>query len=326
MKKIFLSILILSSTLLGILYIVIFTKIGNPYISKYIENTINNKQNKFKFKIDNFELKINKINITANIDELSKINLYGDISLFDLKSKLNYSLDIHDLSIFNDLINTKLYGNLKTNGILNIDIKESKLYGISNIFDGKLNFLTQNNNLKLNLENANLNHILKTLDKNIFFNSRINLSLDYNLLNKNGNMNINLPNGHFIKTNFTELVNNFSKIDLTKEIYQNTNISSIIDNKKITSNILMISKNSEISSDKTFIDFDKNYIDGKFNIKIQNKEFSIDLKDDLNNPTIRIDLKKEIEKKLNKLENKLDKYLDKNENNKELIKGIMKLF
>ena len=72
-----------------------FTKIGNSTISKYIENSFNEKQNDFKLKFDTFLINTNEINLVANINDSSKIKIDGKISsLFDLKAEFIYKIDI----------------------------------------------------------------------------------------------------------------------------------------------------------------------------------------------------------------------------------------
>ena len=56
MKRFILIIFIFVISIFGIFYMLFFTKIGNSTISKYIENSFNEKQNDFK---QIFSLRIN---------------------------------------------------------------------------------------------------------------------------------------------------------------------------------------------------------------------------------------------------------------------------
>ena len=99
MKKFILIIFIFVISIFGIFYM-LFYKIGNSTISKYIENSFNEKQNDFKLKFDTFIIDTNNINLVANINDSSKVKIDGKInSLFDLKAEFIYKIDIKDLSI-----------------------------------------------------------------------------------------------------------------------------------------------------------------------------------------------------------------------------------
>ena len=504
MKKFLLILLVLVLFIFGIFYMLFFTKIGNSTISKYIENSFNEKQNDFKLKFDTFLINTNEINLVANINDSSKIKIDGKISsLFDLKAEFIYKIDIKDLSIFNNIVQKELKGSLEANGdlitknglstiigtsniansstkyeinlnktdikSLDLDIKNAnidellallsepiysfgklnlktkliknssnffngdflfdindgkinneivqkefnfpikqtitynlkslnklentnvlsdiklisslanldmknliidlvtkdissnyfldilnlrqieefinialngdlkvvgninknqktlKIDGNSNIADGVANFVLLDDNLDLKLKDANSLKLLYLLNKDQFFNSNLSLDSNYNIVSKIGNINIEVKNGNFIKNNFIQKIEDFTKIDLSKEIFEYGTINSKIDNKKIYSNLNLTSKKSDIKSKDSFIDFNKNIIDTKLDINLNKNIFSVKLEDDLNKPKITVDVQDLIK---NILEKKLDKYINKEDDAQkiELLKGIKSLF
>ena len=504
MKKFLLILLVLVLFIFGIFYMLFFTKIGNSTISKYIENSFNEKQNDFKLKFDTFIIDTNNINLVANINDSSKIKIDGKISsLFDLKGEFVYKIDIKDLSIFNNIVQKELKGSLQANGdlitknglstiigtsniansstkyeinlnktdikSLDLDIKNAnidellallsepiysfgklnlnakliknssnffngdflfdindgkinneivqkefnfpikqtitynlkslnklentnvlsdiklisslanldmknliidlvtkdissnyfldilnlrqieefinialngdlkvvgnidknqktlKIDGNSNIADGVANFVLLDDNLDLKLKDANSLKLLYILNKDQFFNSNLSLDSNYNIISKIGNINIEVKNGNFIKNNFIQKIEDFTKIDLSKEIFESGTINSKIDNKKIYSNLNLTSKKSDIKSKDSFIDFNKNIIDTKLDINLNKNIFSVKLEDDLNKPKIIVDVQDLIK---NILEKKLDKYINKEDDAQkiELLKGIKSLF
>ena len=504
MKKFLLILLVLVLFIFGIFYMLFFTKIGNSTISKYIENSFNEKQNDFKLKFDTFLINTNNINLVANINDSSKIKIDGKISsLFDLKAEFIYKIDIKDLSIFNNIVQKELKGSLEANGdlitknglstiigtsniansstkyeinlnktdikSLDLDIKNAnidellallsepiysfgklnlktkliknssnffngdflfdindgkinneivqkefnfpikqtitynlkslnklentnvlsdiklisslanldmknliidlvtkdissnyfldilnlrqieefinialngdlkvvgninknqktlKIDGNSNIAGGVANFVLLDDNLDLKLKDANSLKLLYILNKDQFFNSNLSLDSNYNIVSKIGNINIEVKNGNFIKNNFIQKIEDFTKIDLSKEIFESGTINSKIDNKKIYSNLNLTSKKSDIKSKDSFIDFNKNIIDTKLDINLNKNIFSVKLEDDLNKPKITVDVQDLIK---NILEKKLDKYINKEDDAQkiELLKGIKSLF
>ena len=504
MKKFLLIIFILVISIFGIFYMLFFTKSGNSIVSKYIENSFNEKQNDFKLKFDTFIINTNEINLVANINDSSKIKIDGKVSsLLDLKGEFVYKIDIKDLSIFNNLAQKELKGSLEANGdlitkdglstiignsniansstkyeinlnktdikSLDLDIKNAnidellallnepiysfgklnlktkliknssdlfngdfsfdinygkinneivqkefnftikqtinyelkslnklentkvlsdiklisslanldmknliidlvtkdinsnyfldilnlrqieefinialngdlkvigninknqktlKIDGNSNIAGGVANFVLLDDNLDLKLKDANSLKLLYILNKDQFFNSNLSLDSNYNIVSKVGNINIEVKNGNFIKNNFVQKIEDLTKIDLSKEIFEHGAINSKIDNKKIYSNLNLTSKKSDIKSKDSFIDFNKNIIDTKLDINLNKNIFSVKLEDDLNKPKISVDVQDLIK---NILEKKLDKYLKKEDDAQkiELLKGIKSLF
>ncbi|MCT7528903.1 hypothetical protein N5T79_07065 [Aliarcobacter cryaerophilus] len=504
MKKFILIIFIFVISIFGIFYMLFFTKIGNSTISKYIENSFNEKQNDFKLKFDTFIIDTNNINLVANINDSSKVKIDGKVSsFFDLKAEFVYKIDIKDLSIFNNIVQKELKGSLEANGdlitknglstiigtsniansstkyeinlnktdikSLDLDIKNAnidellallsepiysfgklnlnakliknssdffngdflfdindgkinneivqkefnfpikqtitynlkslnklentnvlsdiklisslanldmknliidlvtkdissnyfldilnlrqieefinialngdlkvvgkidknkktlKIDGNSNIADGVANFVLLDDNLDLKLKDANSLKLLYILNKEQFFNSNISLDSNYNIVSKIGNINIEVKNGNFIKNNFIQTIEDFTKIDLSKEIFESGTINSKVDNKKIYSNLHLTSKKSDIKSKDSFIDFNKNIIDTKLDINLNKNMFSVKLEDDLNKPKIIVDVQDLIK---NILEKKLDKYINKEDDAQkiELLKGIKSLF
>ena len=504
MKKFILIIFIFVISIFGIFYMLFFTKIGNSTISKYIENSFNEKQNDFKLKFDTFIIDTNNINLVANINDSSKVKIDGKISsLLDLKGEFVFKIDIKDLSIFNNIVQKELKGSLQANGdlitknglstiigtsniansstkyeinlnktdikSLDLDIKNAnidellallsepiysfgklnlnakliknssnffngdflfdindgkinnkivqkefnfpikqtitynlkslnklentnvlsdiklisslanldmknliidlvtkdissnyfldilnlrqieefinialngdlkvagninknqktlKIDGNSNIADGVANFVLLDDNLDLKLKDANSLKLLYILNKDQFFNSNLSLDSNYNIISKIGNINIEVKNGNFIKNNFIQKIEDFTKIDLSKEIFEYGTINSKIDNKKIYSNLNLTSKKSDIKSKDSFIDFNKNIIDTKLDINLNKNIFSVKLEDDLNKPKIIVDVQDLIK---NILEKKLDKYINKEDDAQkiELLKGIKSLF
>src|SRR5574344_657107 len=469
MKKFILIIFIFVISIFGIFYMLFFTKIGNSTISKYIENSFNEKQNDFKLKFDTFIIDTNNINLVANINDSSKVKIDGKInSLFDLKAEFIYKIDIKDLSIFNNIVQKELKGSLQANGDLITKNGLSTIIGTSNIANSSTKYeinlnKTDIKSLDLDIKNANIDELLALLSKPIYsfgklnlnakliknssnffngdflfdindgkinneivqkkFNFPIKQTITYNLksLNKLENTNVlsdiklisslanldmknliidlvtkdissnyfldilnlrqieefinialngdlkvvgninknqktlkidgnsNIAGGvanfvllddnldlklkdanslkllYILKNNFIQKIEDFTKIDLSKEIFESGAINSKIDNKKIYSNLHLTSKKSDIKSKDSFIDFNKNIIDTKLDINLNKNIFSVKLEDDLNKPKIIVDVQDLIK---NILEKKLDKYINKEDDAQkiELLKGIKSLF
>ena len=192
-----------------------------------------------------------------------------------------------------------------------------------------MDFIFKNSNLNATLKNANMKKALYMLNQKENFDSNIDLNLDYNTQTKKGSLNGEFLNGHFIANDFTKAILQFTKLDLTKEIYEKSIFTSKIDNKILNANLSMNSKNSNLESQNAILDFEKNSIDALINAKIKKDNFTAKLSGDMKNPKVSVDLKNLIEKNIDKIEEKLNKVLGKEKDNKdtkELLKNLKKLF
>ena len=302
------------------------------------DGKINNEivQKEFNFPIkQTITYNLKSLNKLENRNVLSDIKLISSLANLDMKNLVidlitkdissNYFLDILNLRQIEEFINIALNGDLKVVGNINKNQKTLKIDGNSNIAGGVANFVLLDDNLDLKLKDANSLKLLYLLNKDQFFNSNLSLDSNYNIVSKIGNINIEVKNGNFIKNNFIQKIEDFTKIDLSKEIFEYGTINSKIDNKKIYSNLNLTSKKSDIKSKDSFIDFNKNIIDTKLDVNLNKNIFSVKLEDDLNKPKITVDVQDLIK---NILEKKLDKYINKEDDAQkiELLKGIKSLF
>jgi len=162
------------------------------------------------------------------------------------------------------------------------------------------------------------------------FDSKGNVKFNYEMLSKKGNLEMELLNGYFLDNNFSFLINQLLKFDLTKELYEKVSIFSDINEKIYTTNLNMKSSNTQINMKDGIFDFGQNSIDAKLNTQIKDNDLIIKLKGDISKPNISLDtkelLKNEIDKKI---EEKSDEVLDekiKDEKTKELIKSLKFIF
>ena len=138
-------------------------------------------------------------------------------------------------------------------------------------------------------------------------------------LTKKGNLLGKLTNGHLLENNFVTLVNQLAKVELTKEVYETFDINTKINDRILTSDLIMKSQNTQLNIKDSILDLEKNLIDAKINTTIKDKTLDINLKGETSSPQISLDAKdllkeqinKKIEKKKDKIQQKLNKALEK---------------
>ncbi|MFX4234219.1 hypothetical protein ACOL24_10225 [Aliarcobacter butzleri] len=316
-------------------------KISDAKIINEVVNTVFKKNLKdlitFKSEIKTSYVPnqaISQIDVNSNIAQLNMNKVIYDFSKNVFNS--DYNLNVFELETLESFTKVKMRGAIDVVGTIENSENFFKINGNSNLASGQMNFNLINHDLVLNLNNANLKDITYMMFQPEIFDSKTNLDLKYNLLDEKGTLNANLLGGRFLENNFTNIVNQLAKYDLTKDVYETAVLSSKIDSKKFITDLTMKNKNNEIEIKDSLLDFDKNIIDAKIDTKIKNNSFFVLVKGDMNKPTISLDVKnflknkidKKIEDNKDKIEEKLNKVLkDKDsEKTKELIKNIKSLF
>ena len=231
----------------------------------------------------------------------------------------DYLLNIPVLEKLKDITKMNLKGNLDINGELSNKGNNLSVIGNSKTLGGTFDFDLKNDQLKANLKNIDVQELSTMLDYSKIFDAKANFVLDYDLLSKKGNLSGKLLNGHFLENNFTTLINQLTKGDLTKEVYETFDINSQIDDKILTSDLIMKSQNTQLTTKNSVLDLKQDLIDAKIDTTIKDKTFAVSVNGQTSAPKISLDVKdllkeqlnKQLEKKKEKLQEKLNKALGK---------------
>lgn len=305
-------------------------KLKNTKVINEVVNTVFNQELKeviiLNSEIDTKLLPnqaISKIDLKSSIADLNIEKLVFDFSNSSLSGA--YVFTANSLDKLKDFTKIPLKGDMKILGNIAGSTSNLILDGKSTIANGNFDFLFNNSILKANLKDAHMKKFLYMLNQKEIFDSKLDLKLDYNTLIKKGNLEGDFIKGHFLATDFTKTVQTFSKLDLTKEIYENSKLNSQIDDKKIISVLDMNSKNSNINTQGALLDFEKNLIDALLNVRIKNDTFAVKLSGDMKKPNIALDVKDLVEKNIDKISEKLNKVLGKEADDPKTKKFLEKL-
>ncbi|QKF67909.1 hypothetical protein AVENP_2383 [Arcobacter venerupis] len=316
----------------------ISSKITNASIVNEVANTVfkENLQEKV-----NFDLNVNT-NLVPN-QAVSKAtlqttlgNLTTQKSVYDFGDKSfdsDYLLNLPSLEKMKNFLKINLRGKMDINGNISNKNDIFLLNGKSNTLGGNLDFNLNNNKLNANLKNVDIQELLNMLAYPKIFDSKGTFVLDYDLLVKKGELKGNLLNGHFLPNDFSMILDKLAKFDLTKEVYETFDINSQINDKVLTSDLLMKSVNTQIDIKDSILDLEQKQIDAKINATIKDKTFVVGVNGETSHPKISFNTKdlikeeinKQLEKKKDKIEEKLNKVLGGNSEDdkaKKLIENL----
>ncbi|MAD41436.1 MAG: hypothetical protein CL623_03490 [Arcobacter sp.] len=321
---------------------VIKTQIVNGKVINPVANTVfkQNLKKEITFKTDTTTTLIPNQAITSSKITTTLANLDIKKAVFTFKDaafNTDYLLDIPSLSNLYDVTATKMRGGVKINGNMQSKNKSLLLTGNSKLLGGVLDFNLKNDDLHADIKNIQIKELTHMLYYPDVFDSTTALTLDYNMLMKKGKLKGNLVKGHFLPNNFSTLLNQFAKFDITREVYETVDIDTNIDKLVLSSIINMKSKNTQIDVTKSILDLEKSTIDAVINTKIKKTQFTLNVKGNTSKPKISLDSKdlisnqvnKQIDKNKEKIKEKLNKVLKGklgDDGAEEVLKNFKSLF
>ncbi len=268
------------------------------------------------------DIENNQINSRAKIDS-SIVNLIMENIIYSIKeSKLDadYRLSIPKLSKLKEFVGKTLKGSMEIVGELKKD-KELVITGATDSFDGKIDFTMMGDKLNANLKEVPVKKLLYTLQYPLIFSAPLSGELEYDMRLKRGQLTTQLPNAKLLKNQLTDMVKQFSGIDLTDDVYNQTKFDAKIVGDTLDFNLLAKNSRNKISIYRAKLDKQSNHIDAKYHLILDKKDIGGTIKGDVNSPHVTIDSSKFLKKKL---KNVVEKYIDKSDTEK--IKNRLKDF
>lgn len=178
-------------------YSVLFTVWGNGLVSSLIEDKANENKN-VNFKIEKFVLTMSAIDLIANINDNSHINIKGELSLFSQQFDLTYDVKIKELSKLNKLINSNLRGEFNSVGTIKGNEKLLKISGKSDVFNSMTTYNTtlvnfEPSDILFSVKKAKIDQLLYMINQPIY--ARGLVSIEGNIKNMQGKVVTTIANG-----------------------------------------------------------------------------------------------------------------------------------
>ena len=305
---------------------------------KVVNSVVNKEFNQKLKKLITFKGDIDTT--LAKTQAVSQVNILSSLAnidvkkaVFDIKSaSLNsdYLVKVSDLSKLYDVTQTKMRGKVDLLGSIKSSANELLVKGNSKLLGGALDFTLKNDDFNANVNGVQVKQLTHMMYYPEVFDSTSKLKLDYNLLSKKGKLTGNLIKGHFLPNDFSSLINQFAKFNLTREIYDTVDINSDINNLVLKTIVKMKSKNTQIDVTKSILDLEKTFVDANVKAQIRKLNLDFDIKGNTKNPKIKVNTKDLFKNKINdKINKKIgDKLKDKlgDEGAKDLLNNFKSLF
>ncbi|GAA9464718.1 hypothetical protein BTM444_11470 [Helicobacter pylori] len=204
-----------------------------------------------------------------------------------LKLNAPYTLEIPNLAkLYNiyNITNHPLKGSLTLKGAIEQSPKLLKISGHSNLLDGALDFTLLNKDLKARFSNISALKVLDLFNYPKFFQSLADANLDYDLSAKQGVLKARLKNARFIKNSFSDFLYSISKFDITKEIYNDANLISQINQQRLLSNLSLKSPKTQLQIHNGLLDLKTKQMDMLMDAEILKFVFKMKLQGNMHQP------------------------------------------
>jgi len=143
--------------LVGAVYTLLFTSLGNGVVKPLIETEIQ-KQIHLPSKLQRFHLNMSTIDILLELNKGNTVAIKGDYSLFSQSFNLKYNVALAELATLKELTKTELQDSFYTDGTVVGDAKVIKIAGASDV-------AKSNTSYNVVLENLNPTSIIAKVDK-----------------------------------------------------------------------------------------------------------------------------------------------------------------
>jgi len=169
--------------LVALVYVGLFTSLGNGIVKPIIESKIQ-QQTKLPSRLEHFSLGINSIDLVLQLNKNNTIRVDGTYSLFSQSFDLKYSVDLRELATLEPLTQIKLNDSFFTKGTLNGDAKLLKINGSSNVAKSNTtyNVVLQDFNptsIIAKVDTLDLPALLHLLNQKMYAKAKVNVDVNF---------------------------------------------------------------------------------------------------------------------------------------------------
>ena len=216
-----------------------------------------------------------------------------------------YLLHLDELSYFDEILKHRYMGSLDTNGSIFYRDNHLRVEGVTDKFDGELNYLYSKKILTLQLRKVSLEKLLKQLNYPTLLTAKVDGKVEYNLEDKIMLIDTKLREARFKRTKMTDMVLAAAKIDMLADVYDDSSFVAGYQNEQLTAVVKIDNKINHIYLNNATLNRKRNTIDSDFELRMNGQEIFGRITGSLKHPSVTVDMKRlikdQIEKKIDAL-------------------------
>ncbi len=204
----------------------------------------------------------------------------------------DYRLVVDDLSHLQFLTKRPLRGAVTLEGALNYEAKHLDVTAHSALLGGQMDATLSNNKLAVMTKDLQTTALSDMLMMPKVLASTMNATLNYDTFSHRGTLKATLLQGRILPSKMSMLLHQMAHFDITKEIYEATEINSSIENLQVLTDLEMRSRLSHITSKGALLDLRHNRVDARLDLMFKHYPIPIVIQGNMEAPHIGIDVKR----------------------------------
>ena len=272
--------------------------------------TIHMKQGKIpKFSTEQKVTLDSKIAYRDNIADFS-VRIDSDAGTLQISNGLynksakiidaKYNAHIKELSYFKQFLKHQYHGQLDTIGELKYESKKLALKGSTKTYGGLIEYAYKNHNIDMQFEKVSLSKLLLQLSFPALLSGKVNGVASYELQDKILLLNTKLKEVRFRRTKMTDTIYKVTKIDVLKDVYDDSMFTAGYQNSILTSYLKIDNGVNHLYLSDTKMNAKTNKITSNFEVFIDKQEFLGEIYGTLENPKVNLNMSKLIKYQVNK--------------------------
>lgn len=247
------------------------------------------------------------------------------INLRDSAFATPYTITIPSLKALKFLTGIELIGKLEANGKVKIAQSIEADFHTQSL-GGRLDAKLNGDDFSAKLNNLDTLSLLKMAQYPQIFSAKANGKLTYNLAKQSGDLHAVLSQGHFMKNDLSNLLQQYAKFDLTGLVFNSVGIDSQINKLHLTSTLSAKSGDFSMHGDNILTNLEKGTINAKLKTAIKQDSVDVYINGALSAPQIEVDFSELVRKKASQaIQKELDKHIDKHKDKAiDALKGLFK--
>ncbi len=202
----------------------------------------------------------------------------------------DYRVIVDDLSQLQFLTKRPLRGAVTLEGEVGYADANLEITAHSGLLGGQMDATMLNNKLSIVTKNFQTTALSEMLMMPKVFASTMNATLNYDTLSQKGTLRATLLQGRILPSEMSMLLHQLAHFDITKEVYETTEINSSIDHMQVISDVYMTSHLSNIKATNTLLDLQNNRVDARLDLMLQDYPVPLRIQGDMDAPHIGIDV------------------------------------
>lgn len=211
-----------------------------------------------------------------------------------------YTLQINELSDFEEFLGHPYQGKLNTEGNAKYELEKLSLLGETATYGGILGYNYQNNYLKLDFNGVSLEELLRQLSFPALLSSKVYGIASYDMKDDIIFVDTKLKETRFRRTKMTDTFYDLTDIDILKDVYDNSMFTAGYQDAILTSFLQIDNGINHLYLPDTKMDAKTNGIKADFEMFIDGEEFVGEIEGTLEDPEVNLDMSKLIKYQINK--------------------------